>query len=72
MRDLDSCKVKVDCEWVLQEEMHQLLVGCQAEGKDKDTELIKSLNGISIVWCNSFMFHLCYGGSPYGQFVPAL
>jgi hypothetical protein len=68
LRDLDSRKITVDCDWVYQNEQRLLLVGCQAEGKEKDTDLLAQLNAVSTVRCDSAMFRLCYGGSPYGQF----
>ena len=68
LRDLDSRKIIVDCDWVYQNEQRILLVGCQADGKEKDSELLDRLNAVSTVRCDSAMFRLCYGGSPYGQF----
>jgi hypothetical protein len=68
-RDPDSHHDSVDCHWVLQKEQRKLLVGCQEEGKEEDSKLRSQLAKVSTIRCDSPLFRLCYGGSPFGQYM---
>jgi len=69
------------CRLVLQKEMEFLVKGCEDEQNfvDKDGKfdtskmksLLVSLDQVSQIKCDSIMFELNYGGSPYGQFLAA-
>ena len=44
------------------------LLGGQDQGREADVTLMDRLDAVSTVRCDSPMFSLCYGGSPYGQY----